>query len=180
MTYVTSISLVNLTGTNMFTESLELNFEENVPFDTTEEIIGFKGRRYELGDSIRGYRDLSSKNSELFSIQAKGGKLSGKVLDHSVSVRIDNAVFNVRAGGQARARKEKRRNVHAFVEGTLSKVLKGEKALLSSEWVEVTYNPFHTDTFIEKTTGRAVVSADIAILQTGSVFCRGLIYQSAT
>ena len=104
MTYVTSISLVNLTGTNMFTESLELNFEENVPFDTTEEIIGFKGRRYELGDSIRGYRDLSSKNSELFSIQAKGGKLSGKVLDHSVSVRIDNAVFNVRAGGQARAR----------------------------------------------------------------------------
>ena len=103
-----------------------------------------------------------------------------KVLDHSVSVRIDNAVFNVRAGGQARARKEKRRNVHAFVEGTLSKVLKGEKASLSSEWVEVTYNPFHTDTFIEKTTGRAVVSADIAILQTGSVFCRGLIYQSAT
>ncbi len=79
----------------MFTESLELNFEENVPFDTTEEIIGFKGRRYELGDSIRGYRDLSSKNSELFSIQAKGGKLSGKVLDPTFRIKFRNKSLGI-------------------------------------------------------------------------------------
>jgi hypothetical protein len=137
-----------------------------------EEIVGFKGRKYKLGDAVRGYRDLNSKDSLLFSIQAKGGPLSGTVLDHGVSVTIVDAVFNVRIGGRDRVRRERRRNVHSFVEGQLESVCKDGKTVLPGEWIEVTYNPFYTDTFIEKATGRPVLSAKKAVLQSGSVFCQ--------
>lgn len=156
--------------TDMFAESAMYQFSPET------EIIGFKDRRYNLGDSVRGYRDLNSKDSQFFSIQAKGGKYAGKVLDHGVSVELKDAIFNVRKGGQARVRKERRRNVHAFVEGVLVSVDKGGKASLGDEWVEVTYNPYFTDTFVEKATGKIVLSADKAILQSGSVFCQGVIY----
>lgn len=154
------------------------NFDSvsNFPSSSPELIIGFKNRKYALGMSVRGYRDLNSKNSELFSIQGKGGPLSGKVLDHSVSVVIENAIFNVRAGGQRRTRVEKRRCVHAFVEGQLAQVKKDKIKTLSNDWIEVTYNPFYTDTFIEKSSARAVFKAKKAILQQGSVWCQGVSY----
>jgi len=167
----------------MYSEQSQATFFDNVesvsnlPCSSPELIIGFKDREYTLGMSVRGYRDLNSKNSELFSIQGKGGPLSGKVIDHSVSVAIDDATFNVRAGGQRRTRVEKRRCVHAFVEGQLTQVKKDNITTLDSDWIEVTYNPFYTDTFIEKSSDRAVYKAKKAILQQGSVWCKGLSYE---
>ena len=141
-----------------------------------DKIIGFKNREYYLGEVVRGYRDLNSRDSQYFSIMAKGGKYAGKVLDHGVSVAIEHAVFNVRKGGQVRVRKERRRNVHAFVVGRLVSLLKGGAAVLEGDWIEVTYNPFFTDSFIEKATGRTVASAKTAVLQSGSVFCQGVTF----
>jgi len=145
--------------------------------NTDQYITGFKGRLYQLGSRVRGYRDLNSKNSELFSIQAIGGLYGGKVLDHGVSVIILHAKFNVRLGGQQMARKTGRRSVHAFVEGLLSRVEKQNISDMRGCWDEITYNPFYTDTFIEKNSGKEVVSARLAILQQGSVYCQGVTYR---
>ena len=140
-------------------------------------LVGYKNRRYQLGVAVRGYRDLNSEGSKFFSIQAKGGQHSGKVLDHGVCVVIVDAVFNVRAGGQARVRKEHRRNVHEFVEGCLLSVAKDALSDLDDQWIEVPYNPFYTDTFIEKATGRTVLAAKQAVLQNGSVFCHAVTFK---
>lgn len=123
----------------------------------SDDIIGFKSRKYKLGINVRGYRDLNSKDSQYFSIQA---------------------VFNVRKGGQKKVRQKGTRNVHAFVEGVLTGVSKQDISVLSDNWIEVTYNPFFTDTFIDKASGREVVSAADVILQRGSAWCREPEYVS--
>ena len=53
---------------------------------------------------------------------------------------------------------EKRKNVHAFVEGYLADVRETDKQA-GFTWTESYYNPYFSDTFQERETGQPITSA---------------------
>ena len=74
---------------------------------------------------------------------------SGKVIDHVRTLTLTDAQFVVREGGKERVRDEKRKNVHAFVVGTLTLFSKGFET--SEDFFNtrrVTYNPYKHDSFV--------------------------------
>jgi hypothetical protein len=55
----------------------------------------------------------------LFSVRADSGPLRGRVIAHARAVIIDDASCHVSAAGRERVRREQRKEVHAFIRGTL-------------------------------------------------------------
>jgi hypothetical protein len=78
---------------------------------------------------------------------------NGVVQYHTPSLEITSAQFRVWKGGQERVRKTQRKNVHAFVVGTVAKP--GDL----SGGIPVTYNPYKYDTFVRLDTGEPIYEA---------------------
>ena len=82
---------------------------------------------------------------------------TGRVIGHHYEVQLYNATFKVSEAGRARVLKEKRKNVHAGVEGYLTTDVLARKmdgTILwesQSERHAVTYNPYKYDTFVTVT-----------------------------
>ncbi len=75
----------------------------------------------------------------------------GRVIAHPAHIVLDNVKFVVSQAGRARVLREKRKNVHALVRGTISAfadVFEGEA---------VTYNPYKYASFV-KVDGEVPVS----------------------
>lgn len=101
---------------------------------------------------VRVYRNLHRK---CYSV-----KQDGLVRCHSDHVTLRDCKFIVSKAGQKRVRDEKKKNVHAFIEGYLcdtheaDKIVDGEKSdaqIWSGEsaWGNAYYNPYTCDTFID-------------------------------
>mgnify|MGYP003660330167 FL=1 len=79
---------------------------------------------------------------------------SGRVICHQYEVQLYNATFKVSAAGRARVLKERRKNVHAGVQGYMTPdrmPRKMDGTILwesQSERHKVTYNPYKYDTFV--------------------------------
>ena len=79
---------------------------------------------------------------------------TGRVIGHYYDVSLYNATFKVSEAGRVRVLKEKRKNVHAGVEGYLTKDVLARKmdgTILwesPSERHKVTYNPYLYETFV--------------------------------
>ena len=79
---------------------------------------------------------------------------TGRVIGHHYEVSLYNATFKVSEAGRARVLKEKRKNVHAGVEGYLTTDVLARKmdgTILwesQSERHRVTYDPYKYDTFV--------------------------------
>ena len=80
----------------------------------------------------------------------------GKVIAHETRLYIQDAKFVVQPAGRERVRKEKRKNVHAFIRGTWV------KSIPKIDTVPVTYNPYKYETFMQE---------DEPIHQSDYVFC---------
>ena len=72
---------------------------------------------------------------------------AGKVIFHSNLVRLKNVQFVVQPAGRAKVLKEGRKNVHAFVRGTLVTEPKYRGVLNMA-----TYNPYKYSTFVDADT----------------------------
>jgi len=70
---------------------------------------------------------------------------TGRVIAHPTEFMLHDVTFVVQPAGQARVRRERRKNVHAFVRGTLLDMPCGNPALYG--WPTY-YNPFKWDTFM--------------------------------
>jgi len=72
------------------------------------------------------------------------GPTKGRVIDHAPRVDLLNAKFVVRPAGRARVIREKRKNVHAFVEGDMV-----HYSLLDnySRVGKIEYNPYRSGSF---------------------------------
>ncbi|WP_318503054.1 hypothetical protein [Bacillus sp. T3] len=69
---------------------------------------------------------------------------------------------------QLRTRKERQKNIHAFIVGTY---LESNKEIIkSSNWKPVYYNPYKTDTFINLENGMPVFKALSSYLEDGKCF----------
>jgi hypothetical protein len=81
------------------------------------------------GKHVYVYRNL---HNGLFSVWHKG-----KVLAHVPEIHLENAEFRVRESGRQKVLREKKKNVHAFVVGTVS-----SQPPESAPSTPITYNPY--------------------------------------
>jgi len=107
-------------------------------------IDGFKGRTFSLGDKVRVYRNL---NNGKWSILATSGEYKNKVVGHLDELALSDVTFIVSAAGQARVRREGRKNVHAYAQGLLSSVT---AATYDMDVSIVSYDPYGKDFFFRK------------------------------
>lgn len=98
-----------------------------------------------------GYRVMVHYNlhKHTFSITHKG-----LVISHADYVKLHDVEFRVRQGGREKVVKEKRKNVHAFVIGTLIEYCKYPCESLPSEPNSdiVTYDPYKYNSYVMKDT----------------------------
>tara|TARA_R110002020_G_scaffold131844_1_gene294599 strand:+ start:62 stop:463 length:402 start_codon:yes stop_codon:yes gene_type:complete len=67
-----------------------------------------------------------------------------KVVEHLRQLVLTDVTFVVQPAGNARVRREKRKNVHAWAKGTLIDYYAGSWP----RWEEVTYNPYKHTSFV--------------------------------
>ena len=77
----------------------------------------------------------------------------GLVIAHAAAAELTDVKFAVSQAGRARVLREKRKNVHAYVRGTLASLASyiplGESVPYDNEVVStVTYNPYKYDSFV--------------------------------
>ena len=93
-------------------------------------------------------------HKNVFSVRHKG-----KVIAWGNRVTNENPEYVVREKGRQKVLEEGRKNVHAFVRGTLSDINNfkfGKIQQRLSEPREVTYNPYKYDSFVDGSTYQPV------------------------
>jgi hypothetical protein len=88
-------------------------------------------------------------NKHTFSITYKN-----KLITHADHIKLNDVEFRVRPGGRARVLEDKRKNVHAFVIGTLLEYCKYPCESLPNETNNniVTYDPYKYSSYVMKDT----------------------------
>lgn len=97
-----------------------------------------------LGTKVRVYRNLQN---QCWSLQHKG-----KVVGHVLGALLSDCTFPIQPAGQAKVRATGRKQVHAFVEGTLEgwhvHPLGRSAYPRMRVGQRITYNPYMHDTFV--------------------------------
>jgi hypothetical protein len=99
-----------------------------------------------IGQKVMVYYNL---HKHTFSVQK-----SGIVVLHADYLKLSDVEFRVRAGGLDKVRREKTKNVHAFVIGILENYCEFPCSDIpqESEGEVVSYNPYKNDSFVIKST----------------------------
>ena len=86
---------------------------------------------------------------------------NGRVIAHADYVKLTDVEFRVRQGGREKVVREKSKNVHSFVIGTLEDYCKFPCDNLPSEPNSniVTYNPYKYNSYVIKDTEEPIYSA---------------------
>ena len=85
----------------------------------------------------------------------------GKVVGHTDQISIKNAQYIVSKKGNERVRREKKKNVHAFVRGYHM----SELPLMPSQVQFVSYNPYKNNSFVIRNTDNSICSSPYAALE---------------
>jgi hypothetical protein len=88
------------------------------------------------------YRNLTRK---CWSVKALDGPKKGRVIAHPVEIVLADATFKVSEAGRQRVLRQRQRNVHAGIVGTLCDA---PDSLTPAE--EVCYNPYRAPTFTSR------------------------------
>ena len=106
-----------------------------------------------IGKKVMVYYNL---HKHTFSITYKG-----LVISHADYVKLSDVEFRVRQGGREKVIKEKSKNVHSFVIGTLMDYCKYPCESLPSEPNSniVTYNPYKYNSYVMKDTEEPIYQA---------------------
>jgi hypothetical protein len=101
-------------------------------------------------------------HKRLFSVKSLEGASKGKVIGYSHSIVLDHTQFKISEAGRQRVIRERKKNVHAGVTGTLidvgtiGKMFKGDI---------ITYNPYENSTFVKKFTNNPVYKGKLTALE---------------
>jgi hypothetical protein len=106
-----------------------------------------------VGTNVEVYFNLHKK---VFSIRDKKTK---KVIAHVNNITLANVSFKVSKAGRLRVLKERRKNVHAVVAGT---IIAYEP--LDNAAVRVTYNPYLYDSFVLRVNKEPVFRATACVM----------------
>jgi hypothetical protein len=118
----------------------------------------YKDRCLDVGKKAQVYFNL---HRGLFSV-----KQDGIVRGHGSIVKLLNVKFSVNESGRQRVLAEQRKNVHAYVNGTLD-VYNGSDL---QGYREAYYNPYKTKTFVDRATMTPIHEAKEVLLSGTSIF----------
>ena len=104
----------------------------------------------------------------VFSVRNQKTK---RVEHHSNVVVLNECKFKVSQKGRERVLREKRKNVHAGVEGILRGFYNNYNL---NEFIELTYNPYKYSGFVVKSTEKAVNGEDLIVLKDKKIFAQGI------
>jgi hypothetical protein len=116
-------------------------------------------------------------HKKLFSLRNTSTR---RVEGHAKAVVLHDAIFKVSEAGRQRVLKEKRKNVHAGVQGKIQSVSLTPRNRLAAnklktrDWIELTYNPYKYESFVVKSIEVPVKSAQEVILIDKKIYARGL------
>ena len=97
----------------------------------------YKGRSIDFNHEVKIYKNL---HNGLFSVMQ-----FGLVVAHVESFTMFNVTFKVSESGRQRVIKEKQKNIHAFIIGTLSSV--NAEFITTDKCSSITYNPYKASNF---------------------------------
>ena len=116
---------------------------------------------------------------KVWSIKALEGPNKGRVIAHSSMVEMSDCSFKVSEAGRQRVLREKRKNVHAGIVGTVRTIGENVAPLTRTTmrreanyirhgghptYSPITYNPYKFSTFVRRSTETPVTSARWALL----------------
>lgn len=99
---------------------------------------------------VKCYKNLHTK---AISVQQ-----DGIVQCHVDNIVLQEASFHVSEKGRDRVRREKSKNVHAYIKGFVVDARETDE-ILPFDWQSVRYNPYETDWFTDVESGRHVSDA---------------------
>lgn len=127
-----------------------------------------KGRTLTNNQVVEVYFNLHKK---MYSIR---DKKTGLVVAHADSVSLYDAKFKVSEAGRQRVIREQRKNVHAYVEGQF---VGAAVNLPNPEQAQQSYyNPYKTDSFIDRHTGRKLIGAEFVHCQDKQAYFVNGVY----
>jgi hypothetical protein len=136
----------------------------------------YKGRNVLPGQRVEVYRNLKFKDRAIYSVRdAK----TGLVLGHASNLLLNRCYFIVRSRGRERVLREKRKNVHAWLEGSFGIIHAGDSGIFS-EGYRVTYNPYENESFVVRSTAfkdtynLSIYKANVVWIDETDVIASGL------
>lgn len=125
------------------------------------EIHPYKNRKINSKNRVRVYRNLH-KDGYVYSIRQHG-----LIVGHTSELNLKNCRFIVNQFGRNKVIKEKRKNVHAYIEGLISNKV-NNNCVLSL----VSYNPYKNNQFVCVESGNSVLEADFVLIKNDKIaFC---------
>jgi hypothetical protein len=121
----------------------------------------------EPGTRVRVYKNLNKSRAMDSVVYSVKDKRSGLVIDYVERITLIDAKFIVSEAGRQRVLRERRKNVHAYIEGIPSDLGIGEETAI------ITYNPYKFTTFVDAETLEPVRRADRVEL-AGKVRAEGI------
>ncbi len=126
-------------------------------------ILITEAQKKSLSNSLIGERVMVYYNlhKHTFSVQK-----NGIVVFHADYLKLKDVEFRVRVGGKEKVRKEKSKNVHAFVIGILEYFCEYPCEEMPEEPVGeiITYNPYLYDSFVFRKTKEPVYNANEVVM----------------
>ena len=118
---------------------------------------------------VRVYRNL---HKGCLSVQQ-----GGLVKCHADNVVLRDFKTIVNPKGQERVRREKAKNVHAFIEGFVVDAKESWKGMFDFGWGKCYYNPYETDHWTDPETGEYIQSGEFADVAPDSVLVYNYLYR---
>ncbi len=109
---------------------------------------------WDINMKVKVYFNLHRKLFSVVNIK------TGKVIDHSYGLSLNDPEFRVQQGGRRRVLREQRKNVHAYVVGNLDLCYS-----VPNEAIETTYNPYKYNSFVLKYNKKPITKAYKTFLQ---------------
>jgi len=119
---------------------------------------------------VQVYRNLSKKlhdddHGPVYSVRGD----DGLVKNHTCHLVLWDCVLRVGEKGKQRVRDEKRKNVHAYVQGREGWDTDGPDCISITDAVTITYNPYKNNTFIRTDTGEPIHIAKMVVFGCGEM-----------
>jgi len=124
-------------------------------------VYSYKGRSINLEKPIKVYKNL---HKDCYSV--KQGTL---VVAHAERLCLRDVTFKVNEKNRQKVIKTKQKNVHAFIEGFYDTSGMGTTAERNDLPVKVYYNPYKTNTFINKQYNKPLKVARFVIADKNGV-----------
>jgi hypothetical protein len=132
----------------------------------------YKGRQIPVrGERVQVYRNLKFRDRIVYSIR---DTKTGLVLGHASNLLLSGCKFNVNQRGRERVLKERKKNVHAYVEGHFGIIHAGDDRIFS-EGTKIQYNPYTNSYFEMVDCGEPIVEANIVWIDEGLVVASNII-----